>query len=178
MAFGADGVSFLVPQLRKPLDVILSHDWPDVTSYGDVEKLCAGHPHWKYAASSCICLIGRNARAFSNRVLNVIRREEIEKGELGCHLYTKLLKSLKPSYWLSGHMHCRFDATVPHTGDQSTHFIALDKVLPRRPFLDVRTPSQHVIVPTSPYQVRTDKPDLDSVLHRWYLSPRPLVLAC
>lgn len=96
--------------LRKPLDVILSHDWPDVTSYGDVEKLCAGHPHWK---------------------------EEIEKGELGCHLYTKLLKSLKPSYWLSGHMHCRFDATVQHTGDQSTHFIALDKVLPRRPFLDV-----------------------------------------
>ncbi len=50
IAFDADGVSCLVPQLRKPLDVILSHDWPDVTSYGDVEKLCAGHPHWKYAA--------------------------------------------------------------------------------------------------------------------------------
>lgn len=91
-------------------------------------------------------------------------------------MYTKLLKSLKPSYWLSGHMHCRFDAKVPHTGDQSTHFIALDKVLPRRPFLDVRTLAQHVIVPTA--RCGTDTPELASVLHRWYLSPRPLVLAC
>jgi hypothetical protein len=54
------------PQLRKPLDVILSHDWPDVTSYGDVEKLCAGHPHWKYAASSCTRLICQ-----SGLILNV-----------------------------------------------------------------------------------------------------------
>jgi lariat debranching enzyme len=95
--------------LRQPLDVIISHDWPNITSYGNAKKLYS-NSGWK---------------------------EQIERGELGCNHYTKLLKFLKPTYWLSGHMHCWFDADVPHQDGSSTRFIALDKVLPDRPFLDV-----------------------------------------
>lgn len=50
----------------------------------------------------------------------------------------ELLECLNPSYWLSAHLHCKFAALVPDKeGTKVTKFLALDKCLPRRKFLQV-----------------------------------------
>lgn len=48
----------------------------------------------------------------------------------------ELLLDLKPSYWFSAHLHTKFPAIVNHD-DGVTKFLALDKCLPRRKFLQV-----------------------------------------
>ncbi|KAL6069947.1 lariat debranching enzyme [Balamuthia mandrillaris] len=104
--------------LRQPLDIIMSHDWPDgMTVHGDEEKLLRDKPFFA---------------------------QEIKQGQLGCRHYTQLMHMLKPTWWLSGHMHSYFEAQVPHNLDGSveggasfTRFLALDKPLPKRHFLHV-----------------------------------------
>ena len=57
---------------------------------------------------------------------------------LGCEAGEILIHKLKPKHWFSAHMHCPFSATVQHNEHQPTHFLALDKCLPNRQFLQVR----------------------------------------
>eukprot|EP01087_Luapelamoeba_hula_P012146 TRINITY_DN3372_c1_g1_i1.p1 TRINITY_DN3372_c1_g1~~TRINITY_DN3372_c1_g1_i1.p1 ORF type:complete len:475 (-),score=83.97 TRINITY_DN3372_c1_g1_i1:28-1452(-) len=102
--------------LRQPIDVLMSHDWPQgVLDYGDKDGLIRSKPHW---------------------------RKEIEefgdKG-LGCEHYTALMYQLGPRYWLSGHMHCKFEAQIPlmSRSRTTTHFFALDKTVPGCDFLEV-----------------------------------------
>ena len=64
-------------------------------------------------------------------------REEIEKNILGSQAGETLLQELKPKYWFSAHLHVRFSATLSHNEQQSTEFLALDKCLPRRKYLEV-----------------------------------------
>ncbi len=94
------------------VDIFLSHDWPsDITNYGDVENLLRWKKHFK---------------------------QDIERGQLGSPASQKLLHTLRPSYWFSGHLHCKFAAVVKHENtDQMTKFLALDKCLPKRSFLQV-----------------------------------------
>jgi len=94
--------------ISEKVDVFLSHDWPrGICSHGDVNKLLS-----------------------QKKFL----RQEINENSLGSPASEELLHALKPSYWFCGHMHVKFPAIVQHDTSQ-TKFLALDKCLPGRSFM-------------------------------------------
>lgn len=125
----------------RPVDVFLSHDWPEnVWNYGDCAALLSKKP---------------------------FLRDDLVTGRLGNPPLMQLLRQLRPSFWFSAHLHVKFAAVVPHADDDSsidigsfgnstsvstsigtincgmrpkatcTRFLALDKVMPGRDFLQV-----------------------------------------
>jgi hypothetical protein len=101
--------------LASPLDVMLSHDWPrGIYKHGDFAQLFA----WKSFLAD-------------------------ERDEFGSPANMQLLHTLRPTYWFCGHMHVKFAAVVQHSAASSnapahsTHFLALDKVGPRKQFLQL-----------------------------------------
>ena len=77
--------------VQHPLDIFLSHDWPvGVTEYGDKATLYRQKPYF---------------------------RDEAERGELGSVPNRDLLFLLRPTYWFSAHLHCKFAALIPHQED-------------------------------------------------------------
>ncbi|KAK4182779.1 lariat debranching enzyme, C-terminal domain-containing protein [Podospora australis] len=77
-------------QLRKPIDIALSHDWPAwIELFGDYRDLYAKKPHFLASAVA---------------------------DNLGSKPGTGLFDHLRPSYWFSGHMHVRFSAVVDLQG--------------------------------------------------------------
>lgn len=104
---------FRLSQITGQLDIMLSHDWPEqIWEYGNKEQLLRFKPYF---------------------------REDIENGRLGSGPCWDLLTTLKPRHWYAAHMHCRFDANVQHNETENTKFVALDKCLPNRKFLDFLT---------------------------------------
>lgn len=104
---------FRLSQLTSNFDIFLSHDWPEpIWEHGNKEQLLRFKPYF---------------------------REDMESGRMGSGPCMDLLTTLKPRHWYSAHMHCRFDATVRHENNESTKFVALDKCLPKRKFLDFLT---------------------------------------
>lgn len=67
----------------------------------------------------------------------MVFREDIENNQLGSKPCEQLLDHLKPLYWFSAHLHCRFAALIKHDDGEKTKFLALDKCLPKRKFLQV-----------------------------------------
>ncbi|KAJ7600763.1 DBR1-domain-containing protein [Mycena floridula] len=85
--------------LNSP-DIFLSHDWPlAIDQYGDTGRLLRAKKHF---------------------------RDEVQQGSLGSPPLMGLLKTLKPKWWFSAHLHVRFEATVPHeeTGPKKVKTIA------------------------------------------------------
>jgi lariat debranching enzyme len=107
---------FKLFMVKNPIDIICSHDWPaDVinhTSAAEREQLYHTKPYFKPQA---------------------------DKNDLGCKEYDRLMRHHWPKFWLAGHMHVKFEAVVKEEGGtgRQTHFMALDKVLPDRHFLEV-----------------------------------------
>ncbi|KPI42726.1 Lariat debranching enzyme [Cyphellophora attinorum] len=80
-------------QLRHPVDIGLSHDWPRrVEWFGDYEKLFAERPHFFDSARS---------------------------DRLGSLPAEQVMGHLKPKHWVSGHMHIGFSATIKHAQHDS-----------------------------------------------------------
>jgi len=97
------------------LDIFLSHDWPrGVWRHGDAAALARAKP---FLAS------------------------EMADGSLGSGPGAALLATLQPRFWFSAHLHTKFAALVPHAppgvAGGATRFLALDKCLPRRAFLQL-----------------------------------------
>ena len=94
-----------------PIDIIMSHDWPrGIYHYGNRDDLLRQKPFF---------------------------RAEVEENVLGSKPGEDLLTLLKPRYWFAAHMHVKFSAMVAHDveGEKVTRFLALDKCLPGRDFL-------------------------------------------
>ncbi|XP_055870632.1 lariat debranching enzyme B-like [Biomphalaria glabrata] len=108
---------FRLKQITRPVDIFLSHDWPrGIYHHGDTAGLIKKKPFFQ---------------------------KEIEDNKLGSWALTELMTHLKPTYWFSAHLHVKFVAHVQHEvlsdsqSAKSTKFLALDKCLPRRNFLQV-----------------------------------------
>uniref|UniRef100_A0A182WI35 Lariat debranching enzyme C-terminal domain-containing protein n=1 Tax=Anopheles minimus TaxID=112268 RepID=A0A182WI35_9DIPT len=102
---------FRLKQLSPTVDVMLSHDWPrGITRHGNETQLLRFKP------------------AF---------REDIESNRLGSTPCEDLLRKLQPPYWFAAHLHCKFAALVSHSEGKCTKFLALDKCLPKRRFLQI-----------------------------------------
>ena len=105
---------FMLKLISQPIDIFMSHDWPcGVYHHGNLEAL--------YRFKEFL-------------------RPEIENNTLGSPPAEELLTLLKPKYWFAAHMHAKFPALIPHEsqdGLKFTKFLALDKCLPRREFLQV-----------------------------------------
>lgn len=93
------------------IDIFMSHDWPnDITDYGDKGRLLREKKHFE---------------------------SDVRRGELGSPALRLLLHKLQPQFYFAGHMHCLFRARVNHPdSSRVTDFVALDKALPRRNFLE------------------------------------------
>ncbi|KAG7157311.1 lariat debranching enzyme A-like isoform X2 [Homarus americanus] len=107
---------FRLKQLSGESDIFMSHDWPrGIYHHGPKEKLMKWKQHF---------------------------RSEIENNTLGSRAAEDLLKKIRPKYWFSGHLHVKFPAVLRHKDENTqkvkvTKFLALDKCLPRRDFLQV-----------------------------------------
>jgi lariat debranching enzyme len=101
--------------ISQPVDIVVSHDWPTgITDYGDTESM--------------LRLKDRTGQM----------RREIQSGQMGNPHTMELLKILKPKFWFAGHMHIKYTAIYRHDdGVSIKRFLALDKCIPRRPFLQL-----------------------------------------
>ncbi|KAJ2720748.1 lariat debranching enzyme [Coemansia sp. Benny D115] len=78
--------AFKVLQIRQPLDIVVSHDWPqNIERFGDLKGLLRHKPYFK---------------------------DEIERGDLGSPVNAMLLERLRPQWWFSAHLHSRFEAKL------------------------------------------------------------------
>ncbi|KAG1786642.1 Metallo-dependent phosphatase-like protein, partial [Suillus plorans] len=74
--------------LLSSLDIFLSHDWPQyIERHGDTQGLLCRKPFF---------------------------RQDVQTGNLGSPPLMGLLRTLKPKWWFSAHLHVRFQATVQH----------------------------------------------------------------
>lgn len=118
------------PQRNPKVSIYMSHDWPNgIDAFGDTERLLRTKPFF---------------------------RDEIAQGTLGSPPAMTLLRTHKPNYWFSAHLHVKFPAIIRHEEEKKdaaqngiehaqngtahkaeTKFLALDKCKPRADWLQI-----------------------------------------
>ncbi|XP_066543322.1 lariat debranching enzyme [Amia ocellicauda] len=107
---------FKLKQIRQPMDIFLSHDWPrGIYHYGSTAQLLR-----------------------KKKFL----QQEVQDNTLGSPAAAELLSHLQPTYWFSAHLHVKFAALMQHQSQndappRTTKFLSLDKCLPHRDFLQI-----------------------------------------
>lgn len=90
--------------LREPVDVGLSHDWPqDIVRHGDLPALLRDKPWFG---------------------------KESKDGRLGSPAAKHVMDRLRPAHWFSAHLHCRFDAVKVYEGLEEPLAVTEDPRLP------------------------------------------------
>ncbi|KAF5356630.1 hypothetical protein D9758_008228 [Tetrapyrgos nigripes] len=98
--------------------VFLSHDWPvGIDQYGDAQGLIRQKSHF---------------------------RQEINSGTLGSPPLMGLLRTLKPEWWFSAHLHVKFEATVVHNAVESQPSVT-EATSPTQPPPKVANPDEIAI---------------------------------
>ncbi|CAF0949157.1 unnamed protein product [Adineta steineri] len=122
---------YRIKQLQQgKIDIMISHDWPrGIVWYGDTQRLLQRKQYF---------------------------HDDIYTNKLGSEPLEEALLQVQPKYWFSAHLHVKFAALVEHTNGQSTRFLALDKCLPGRDFLQILD-----IEPTTPLPSPTNRLSLD-----------------
>ncbi len=152
---------------RQKVDIMMSHDWPRyVYKYGDCDALLRRKPGLA---------------------------PDIHSDCLGGECLWDIMCQIQPHFWFAAHHHVKFPAIIPWSepprlpeavgtsdgstappppplalcapiGVKTTRFLALDKVLPARPFLQVLTipqpqysePTAHDDSESTPYSLQYD----------------------
>ena len=139
-------MSNLLLQIRQPLDIFLSHDWPaGVAKFGNLQELYRAKPFLRPE----VCVFPDCGTRCSSHV----DMGQIESNTFGSPPAAELLRTLRPAYWFCAHIHVKYAAIVPHTdnpGDRTpdgaeksssshscTKFLALDKAEQNKDFLQV-----------------------------------------
>ncbi|GKT87209.1 lariat debranching enzyme [Colletotrichum tofieldiae] len=143
--------------LREQVDVGISHDWPRaIERWGDEKALWRMKPDFE---------------------------RESKDGTLGNVAAEYVCDRLRPPYWFSAHLHCKFaalkiysdkdattketasapaEAAAPAPAHEPVNFLALDKCLPRRHFLQLLEAHPHNVLPadqpspTRPFRLQYD----------------------
>lgn len=94
---------FQLRQLRGALDIGLSHDWPQRITY-----------HGNQVRTSALRCSAWLTRVLQQALLHKKKFLRDELDTFGSPPAMRLLQHLRPTYWLSGHMHVKFAAVVEH----------------------------------------------------------------
>ncbi|CAH1759167.1 12579_t:CDS:10 [Entrophospora sp. SA101] len=87
-------------QIQKPMDIFLSHDWPQGISYhGDLSQLLRQKPAFE---------------------------KDINSGKFGCPPFKHLLYKSKPKFWFAAHHHVKFAALVHHDSSSINNYNSND----------------------------------------------------
>ncbi|XMA09408.1 hypothetical protein WAI453_002199 [Rhynchosporium graminicola] len=117
-------------QLRTQVDIGISHDWPRaIEKSGNAKELWRMKPDFE---------------------------QESQDGTLGNQAATYVMDRLRPAYWFSAHMHCKFAATKIYDDDlKSKSLPAVPTSIPAPAAIAIRPAA----VPTSTHN--SDEIDLD-----------------
>ncbi|CAD8153894.1 unnamed protein product [Paramecium pentaurelia] len=95
------------------VNMFLSHDWPQqIHQHGSTKELLKKKQNFE---------------------------ADIKSGRLGSQPHKFTLERLQPDFWFAAHMHVKFEALVKHKSGKQTKFLALDKCIAGRDFLQVFT---------------------------------------
>lgn len=94
---------------ENDIDFVMTHDWPQNVFHNEDPEI-------------------------ENSLLKIkpFFRDDIKSGKLGSTLYDKIMDNLRPEIWFSAHLHVKYNTTIEYENGDSTQFVALDKLMPRR----------------------------------------------